>query len=46
MKRTGIFNTTYSRDPMDNYDEYTIRYREQMIDRALDIVAHMDDYWK
>jgi dihydrodipicolinate synthase/N-acetylneuraminate lyase len=46
MKRTGIFNTTFSRDPQDNYDSYTIRYREEMIDRALDIVAHMDEYWK
>ena len=46
MKRIGVFNTTYSRDPIDAYDEYTIPYREEMIDRALDIVARMDEYWK
>ena len=46
MKRTGVFNTTISRDPEDCYDEYTTRYREEMITKALDIVAHMDEYWK
>ncbi|MBU5625531.1 dihydrodipicolinate synthase family protein [Oscillibacter sp. MSJ-2] len=46
MKRTGVFKTTYSRDPQDNYDAYTTRYREEMITRALDIAAHIDEYWK
>lgn len=46
MKRIGVFNTTYSRDPIDAYDKYTIRFREEMIDRALDIVRNMEDYWK
>ena len=45
MKRTGIFNTTYSRDPVDNYDEYTVHYREEMISRALEIVARIEQYW-
>ena len=46
MKRIGVFQTTISRDPEDCYDEYSARYREDMITRALDIVAHMDEYWK
>lgn len=46
MKRIGVFDTTFSRDPADDYDEYTIRFREEMIDRALNIVANMDSYWK
>ena len=45
MKRIGVFDTTYSRDPADAYDEYTIRFREEMIDRALEIVKNMDSYW-
>lgn len=46
MQRIGVFHTTYSRDPADAYDKYTIRFREEMIDRALSIVDNMESYWK
>lgn len=46
MKRIGVFKTTYSRDPQNVYDEYTTKYREEMITRALDIAGHIDEYWK
>lgn len=46
MQKIGVFSTVVSRDPKYDDDRYTDRYREEMIDRALNIVEHMDEYWK
>lgn len=45
FKRLGIFDTIKSKDPDDFFDEYSIRYREEMIDRAIDMTNRMDEYW-
>ncbi|MBQ4375615.1 MAG: dihydrodipicolinate synthase family protein [Erysipelotrichales bacterium] len=43
MKAFGIFDTDLSREPVQ-FDEYDARYADELIERAKNIIAHLDEY--
>ena len=43
LKAFGIFKTDVSREPVV-FDEYDERYADELIERARNIIAHLDEY--